>query len=88
MSRGSAQVRKRSASRLPRTTSTALFSGAVFVEGIFAWPGVGRILIQAVLARDTPVVLAAVTVSAVLVVLGNLLADLLRTWADPRLTDV
>jgi peptide/nickel transport system permease protein len=66
----------------------ALFSGAVFVEGIFAWPGVGRILIQAVLARDTPVVLAAVTVSAVLVVLGNLLADLFRTWADPRLTDV
>ena len=65
----------------------ALFSGAVFVEGIFAWPGVGRILIQAVMARDTPVVLAAVTVSAVLVVIGNLLADLLRAWADPRLSD-
>ncbi|MEO8636737.1 MAG: ABC transporter permease [Gemmatimonadales bacterium] len=64
----------------------ALFSGAVFVEGIFAWPGVGRILILAVLARDTPVVLAAVTVSAVLVVLGNLLADVLRTWVDPRLS--
>lgn len=65
----------------------ALFSGTVFVEGIFAWPGVGRVLIQAVLARDTPVVLAAVTVSAMLVVLGNLLADLLRTWVDPRLSD-
>ena len=65
----------------------ALFSGAVFIEGIFAWPGVGRILIQAVLARDTPVVLAAVTVSAVLVVVGNLLADMLRSWVDPRLTD-
>jgi peptide/nickel transport system permease protein len=62
----------------------ALFSGAVFVEGIFAWPGVGRILIDGVQARDYPVVMAAVTVSAILVVLGNLLADLLRYWVDPR----
>jgi len=62
----------------------ALFSGAVFVEGIFAWPGVGRVLIEAVVARDYPVVMAATTVSAALVVLGNLLADQLVTWADPR----
>ncbi len=65
----------------------ALFSGAVFVEGIFAWPGVGRVLIQAVSARDYPVVMAAVTVSAVLVVTGNLLADGLRSWVDPRVRD-
>ncbi len=65
----------------------ALFSGAVFVEGIFAWPGVGRVLIEGVQARDYPVVMAAATVSAVLVVLGNLLADLLRTWVDPRVRD-
>jgi peptide/nickel transport system permease protein len=63
----------------------ALFSGAVFVEGIFAWPGVGRILIEAVQGRDYPVVMAAATVSALLVVLGNLLADLLGSWVDPRL---
>lgn len=63
----------------------ALFSGAVFVEGVFAWPGVGRILIEAVQGRDYPVVMAAATVSALLVVLGNLLADLLGTWVDPRL---
>jgi peptide/nickel transport system permease protein len=62
----------------------ALFSGAVFVEGVFAWPGVGRILVEGVQGRDYPVVMAAVTVSAVLVVIGNLLADLLRHWADPR----
>lgn len=62
----------------------ALFSGAVFVEGIFAWPGVGRVLIEAVVARDYPVVMAATTVSAALVVLGNLLADQLVSWADPR----
>jgi peptide/nickel transport system permease protein len=63
----------------------ALFSGAVFVEAVFAWPGVGRVLVEAVRARDYPVVMAATTVSAVLVVLGNLLADLLASWADPRL---
>ncbi len=62
----------------------ALFSGAVFVEGIFAWPGVGRILIEAVQGRDYPVVMAAATVSAILVVLGNLLADMLAAWVDPR----
>jgi peptide/nickel transport system permease protein len=65
----------------------ALFSGAVFVEGIFAWPGVGRLLIEAVQSRDYPVVMAGATVSALLVVAGNLLADLLRLWVDPRVRD-
>src|SRR5881409_69377 len=55
----------------------ALFSGAIFVEAVFAWPGVGRVLVEAVRARDYPVVMAATAISAVLVVLGNLLADLL-----------
>ena len=63
----------------------ALFSGAVFIEGVFAWPGVGRVLVEAVQARDYPVVMAATAVSAVLVVLGNLLADLLAVAVDPRL---
>lgn len=62
----------------------ALFSGAVFVEAVFAWPGVGRVLVEAVQARDYPVVMAATAVSAVLVVAGNLLADLLAAWLDPR----
>lgn len=62
-----------------------LFSGAVFVEAIFAWPGVGRVLVEGVQARDYPVVMAATTVSAVLVVIGNLLADLLASRVDPRL---
>ena len=62
----------------------ALFSGTVFVEGVFAWPGVGRVLLLGVQARDYPVVMAAALVSAVLVVLGTLLADLLRAWVDPR----
>jgi peptide/nickel transport system permease protein len=62
----------------------ALFSGAVFVEAVFAWPGVGRVLVEAVQARDYPVVMAATAISAVLVVLGNLLADALASWLDPR----
>jgi peptide/nickel transport system permease protein len=63
----------------------ALFSGAVFIEAIFAWPGVGRVLVEAVGARDYPVIMAATAVSAVLVVLGSLLAEALAAWADPRL---
>ncbi len=63
----------------------ALFSGAVLVEGVFAWPGVGRVLVEAVQARDYPVVMAATAVSAVLVVAGNMLADLLAAWLDPRI---
>jgi peptide/nickel transport system permease protein len=63
----------------------ALFSGAVFVEAVFAWPGVGRVLVDAVHARDYPVVLAATTVSAALVVAGNLIADVLVAWVDPRM---
>jgi peptide/nickel transport system permease protein len=62
----------------------ALFSGVVFVETIFAWPGMGRVTVQAVLARDYPVVMASTAVFAVLVVLGNLLADALAWLADPR----
>jgi peptide/nickel transport system permease protein len=63
----------------------ALFSGAVFVEAIFAWPGVGRVLVDAVVARDYPVVLAATAVSAFLVVVGGLVADALTAVADPRI---
>jgi peptide/nickel transport system permease protein len=63
----------------------ALFSGAVFVEVVFAWPGVGRELVAAVAARDYPVVLAGTAVFGGLVVAGNLLADLLYGIVDPRL---
>jgi peptide/nickel transport system permease protein len=62
----------------------ALFSGTVFVEAVFAWPGVGQLMVQGVQARDYPVVMAAASVSAVLVVAGNLLADVLVAVVDPR----
>jgi peptide/nickel transport system permease protein len=63
----------------------ALFSGAVLVEAVFAWPGVGRRLVEAVQARDYPVVMAATAVTAVLVVAGNLLTDVGVAWIDPRI---
>jgi peptide/nickel transport system permease protein len=65
----------------------ALFSGTVFVEVIFAWPGMGREMVSAVSSRDYPVVLATTAIFGTLVIAGNLLADLLYTVADPRLKE-
>ena len=63
----------------------SLASGAVLVERIFAWPGMGRAMVDAVLYRDYPLVAGGVLVTSVGVVLGTLIADLAVTWADPRL---
>jgi peptide/nickel transport system permease protein len=63
----------------------ALLTGAVFIEKVFAWPGMGLTMVDAVGARDYPLVIACVIVGSVLVVLGSLLADVLYRWADPRL---
>jgi peptide/nickel transport system permease protein len=62
-----------------------LFSGAIFVEMIFAWPGMGRVMVDAIFQRDYPLVMATSFVFAVVVVFGNLLADVLYAVADPRI---
>ena len=62
----------------------ALLGGAVFVERVFSWPGMGLLLTQAISARDYSVVLASVIVGAVMVTVGNLLADIGYAFADPR----
>lgn len=62
-----------------------LFSGAVFVEYIFAWPGMGRVIVEAIFQRDYPVVMATSFIFAAMVVAGNLLADVLYAVADPRI---
>jgi peptide/nickel transport system permease protein len=62
-----------------------LFSGAVFVEYIFAWPGMGRVIVDAILQRDYPLIMATSLLFATMVVLGNLLADVLYAVADPRI---
>jgi peptide/nickel transport system permease protein len=62
-----------------------LLAGAVLVETVFAWPGMGRLTVTAILQRDYPVVNAAALVASVMVVLGNLLADVAYAAADPRI---
>jgi peptide/nickel transport system permease protein len=62
-----------------------LLGGAVITETIFAWPGVGRLLVQALLNRDFPVVLVGVFLTAVLYSMLNLLADVAYAWLNPRI---
>jgi peptide/nickel transport system permease protein len=62
-----------------------LVSGALVVEVVFGWPGMGRVTYDAVMAQDLPVVLAAVLLATILVIAGNLLADLGLALVDPRL---
>jgi peptide/nickel transport system permease protein len=62
-----------------------LLTGAVLIETIFAWPGMGRLAVEAILARDYPVVTATALIASTVVVIGNLLADILLEIADPRL---
>jgi peptide/nickel transport system permease protein len=63
-----------------------LLGGAVVTEKIFSWPGMGRLTVDAIYARDYPVVLATNFVVAVMVILGNLLADIGYALLDPRIT--
>jgi len=62
-----------------------LLTGAVLVEWVFAWPGMGRLTVSAILQRDYPVVTATALAASVMVVLGNLAADTLYAVADPRI---
>jgi peptide/nickel transport system permease protein len=61
-----------------------LLGGAIVCEMIFAWPGVGRLMIFAIYNRDFPLVEAAVFVMAMVFILANLLVDLCYAWLDPR----
>lgn len=63
----------------------SLLTGAVITETIFSWPGIGRLLIQAIFSRDYPLVQGCVLVFAVLYLLANLAADLLYAVLDPRI---
>jgi ABC-type dipeptide/oligopeptide/nickel transport system permease component len=77
-------------SLIPVITMTALrlpwlFGGAVIVETVFSWPGMGRLLTAAVFNRDYPVVQAAALITTALVVFANYAADVLYSVADPRI---
>jgi peptide/nickel transport system permease protein len=78
------------ASLLPIATSVSLLAayavaGSVLVEAVFSWPGVGRLMVEAVLDSDYPVAQAAFLLIAVLTVLGNFVADVLYGLIDPRI---
>ncbi|CAN5485317.1 MAG: ABC transporter permease [Chloroflexi bacterium] len=62
-----------------------LLSGAVLVEIVFGWPGIGRLLLSAVQTRDAPILLGIFLVVAVTVIIANLLTDIVYGWLDPRI---
>jgi peptide/nickel transport system permease protein len=62
-----------------------LVAGSVFVEAVFVWPGLGTLAAEAIANRDYPLIMGATILVSAAVVLGNLIADLLHRWLDPRL---
>ena len=60
------------------------FSGAVLLETVFSWPGMGRLAVQAAFKRDYPTVMALTVIFSFLVIIGNLLADIAYAYVDPR----
>ena len=65
----------------------ALLGGAVFVETIFSWPGMGMLTVEAIGSRDYPLVMASVIIGGIMVALGNLAADIGYAAADPRMRE-
>ena len=62
-----------------------LLSGAFIVENIMAWPGLGRLAMEAFFSKDTNLVVASIVMATTLLVVGNFVADLLLAWSDPRI---
>ena len=65
--------------------SAAMLGGSVVIESVFSIPGFGRLAQEAVAARDTPLLLGIILVSAVLVILVNLVVDIVYALLDPRI---
>ncbi|GHF51818.1 ABC transporter permease [Seohaeicola zhoushanensis] len=64
---------------------SAVVSGAVLVETVFSWPGLGTLAFQSIIARDTPTILGILFFSALVVIVGNILTDLALRLVDPRI---
>ncbi len=62
-----------------------LFGGAVIVEQVFSWPGLGLMTMSAIISRDYPVIMGVCLLSAVVVLVSNLVTDILYALADPRI---
>jgi peptide/nickel transport system permease protein len=63
----------------------ALLSGNMIVETVFAWPGLGRMVVAAIFARDFPLVQGTVMVYALIFIIANLVVDILYTYLNPRI---
>ena len=63
---------------------SAVVSGAILVESVFSWPGLGTLAFESIIARDTPTILGILFFSALVVIVGNLLTDLTLRLVDPR----
>jgi len=63
---------------------SAVISGAVLVEAVFSWPGLGTLAFQSIIARDTPTILGILFFSALVVIVGNLVTDFALRFVDPR----
>ena len=64
----------------------SLISGSFIIEYIFSWPGMGQLGVQAVFQRDYPILMATILFSSILIIVGNLLADISYAYADPRIS--
>ena len=62
-----------------------LLAGAVIIEKVFSWPGMGRLVVDGVFNRDYPLVMGSVVVAALMFILGVLISDVLYAWLDPRI---
>jgi peptide/nickel transport system permease protein len=62
-----------------------LLGGAVLTETVFAWPGIGRLIVDSILARDYPMIQGVILIFGLLYILVNLLVDLIYAYVDPRI---
>jgi peptide/nickel transport system permease protein len=62
-----------------------LLAGAVLVETVFSWPGMGRLLFDGILRRDYPLIMGILIFSSVMVIVANLITDILYSVLDPRI---
>ena len=61
-----------------------MLGGAVIIEKVFSWPGMGRLVVDGVFNRDYPLVMGSVVIAAAMFIVGVLISDILYTWLDPR----
>ena len=62
-----------------------VIAGAILIENVFAWPGLGRLIVSSSLNRDYPVILGVVLVAAFITLIANFISDLIYSWIDPRI---